>query len=234
MIRNLKTLGFALAAILALGVVASSAALAQQGVLTSDGPVKLNLAQRGAVGSGANALTAFGGKIECPASIYAGYALNATPHGLIEKFGTTSVTLVPTYVNCFAETGFVFPTTVDMNGCDYAFQFGKTTSEDTYSATTDIVCPKEQRVQWTVFLGPAHMTKACTLSVGPQTGLAGINITTNTSSDDLVIAGTLENVHIEESGACGAKTTTEGKIDLDLTVTGVSSKGESTGVTVTG
>jgi hypothetical protein len=234
MIRNLKVIGLALVAAFALSAAAVSTAFAQQGVLTADGPVKLNLAQRGAVGSGANALTAFGGKIECPGSIYAGYALNATPHELIEKLGTASITLIPTYVNCVTETGSVFPTTVDMNGCDYAFRIGQTKNEDTYSATTDIVCPKEQRVQWTIFLGPAHMTKACTVSVGPQTGLPGISVTTDTSSDDLVISGTIESVHVEETGVCGAKTTSEGKIDLDLTVTGLSPKGESTGITVTG
>lgn len=234
MIPKLKAIGLVLAAVFAMSAIAASTASAQQGKLTSDGPVTLTMVQRGAVGSAANALTAISGKIECPASAYKGHKSNVTPHELIES-GSTAITVTPTYINCFSETSSsVFSTTADMNGCDYVLNIGKATGEeDSYGVTTDVVCPEGQKIQWTVFLGTSHTTKLCTISIKPQTGLSGAHVTTNTASDTLGVVGTVENVHIEESGLCGNKTTTEGKIDLDLGITGRNGEGGSTGLTVT-
>ncbi len=55
MIRNLKALGLTLAAVFAMSAIAASAASAQQGTLTSDGPVTLYGTETGPAGS--NAIT---------------------------------------------------------------------------------------------------------------------------------------------------------------------------------
>jgi hypothetical protein len=233
MIRNLKALGLALVAVFAINAIAGSAASAQQGKLTSEGPMTLNAMETGAVGSGANALTGFSGKIECPASLYTGHKYNVTPHELLSS-GATEVTVTPHYINCFSESsGGLFSATVDMNGCDYVFHIGETTGENTYGVTADMVCPESENIRVTLLLTPTHETKVCTLTIKPQTGLSGVHLTTNPATDDLSMVGTLKKIHLEKSGLCGASTTTEGALAIDVKIKGKNEAGKATGITVT-
>jgi hypothetical protein len=135
--RNLKALGLALVALFAMNAVVASAASAQTlGKITSNGPVTLKGTETGV---GLNRLTAFGTNIECPGSTYTGHKTNTVSTALTS--GETSVTIRPTYINCFQGGN---PVTVDMNGYHYAFHHFTTTPENalhTYGVTVDIVGP---------------------------------------------------------------------------------------------
>ena len=91
MTRILKALGLALVAVFALSAVAASTASAQQGTLTSDGPVTLTATETGV---GQNWFEAFAAKIECPGSTFTGHKVATTPHTPISS-GATEATLTP-------------------------------------------------------------------------------------------------------------------------------------------
>ncbi len=231
MIRNLKALGLALAAVFAMSAVAALTASAQQGVLTSDGPVTLDMFE---TGIGQNATTMFGQKIECPGSVYTGHQYNVTPHQAI--FGpANTITVTPHYNNADC-TSFPGPhkATITMNGCDYVFHIGNTVGADRYALIADIVCPIGQKIEKHVYNAPnAEDFSICTYTIPPQAGLVGAQVTTTTATDDLDITGSFNNVHVIRHGMCGAATTNAAQFDLDLTVTGTGPGGQPTGITVT-
>lgn len=235
MARNLKRLGFVLAALVALSVVGASAAPAQQGKLTSDGPVTLIVEETGGVG--ANAWTMFGQRTECPGSNPVGHAYNVTPHGLIPN-GATTITFTPNYKNCIGSFGFLV--TMDMNGCDYVAHIGATTGgvAGTYGATFDIVCPPGQAVTKTVFTNAAtHAsgTPFCVIHIPPQNGLAGAHVT-NTANGHIDFAGTVEGIKATRTASathpvlCQHTTTETAKLDIDVTVRGTNGGPTSIGI----
>jgi hypothetical protein len=202
MIRNLKTLGLALVAILALGAVAASAASAQ-GKLTSDGPVTLTGAETG--GAGNNYLEAFGVKVECPGSTYTGHkATTVAETGGVEKnhpfipSGATKVTLTPHYKQVNCKAAGLYPVTVDMNGCDYTVNITSAVVADSVNGTVDIVCPPGKEITVTLFTpGVNHITGTpfCTLHVKAQTGLAGAKAT-DTTNGTIDLTGTITGIHV--------------------------------------
>lgn len=232
MTRNLKALGLALLAVFAMSAVAASAASAQQGVLTSDGPVTLDMYETGV---GLNATTMFGEKIECAGTVYTGHQYNVTPHMPIPG-QTTLITVTPHYNNANC-TAFPGPrkATITMNGCDFVFHIGNTVGFDRYAFSADIVCPVGQKIEKHVYLAPDNEDIPwCTHTIGPQFGLPGARLTTTTNgANDLDIVGAFENIHVEKHGMCGAGTTNFGKWDIDVTVKGTDLGGLPTGITVT-
>ncbi|HET8863139.1 MAG TPA: hypothetical protein VFM94_07805 [Solirubrobacterales bacterium] len=208
-------------------VVISDEDLLLQVGIRSDGPVTLSATETGAE---TNGFTSFGETIRCPGSTYTGHKVSATPHELIPS-GATAATITPTYKNCISNGGQ--PVTIDMNGCDYVVAIGVEVSEHKYAAATDFVCPAEKSVQLTVFSSGTHALRLCTLAIKAQTSLAGLSAKTTTSPpEDFDIEGTLTGIHVAKSGLCGTTTTTEGKIDLDLTVKGFDAVGEATAVVI--
>jgi len=208
MIRNLKVLGLALVAVFAMGAVAASAAsAANQGKLTSDGPVTLTVTETGAKGSDSNSLHAFGSKVECFGSTYAGHKVGGTS---FLASGETTATLTPTYnqKECRSFTGATErEATVETNGCDFVFHIGETTGgvEGTYGVTADVVCPVGNKIHVGVWeLGAKHETsnRLCTVEVGAQTGLAGAHVTNTPASDDFDVTGTFTNIAATEHGLC--------------------------------
>lgn len=236
--RNLKALGLALAAVVAMSAMAPLPAHAQlQGALTSDGPVTLVATE---TGESSNGFLAFGDSIRCPGSIYTGHKYNSTPHELIPS-GSTTITITPHYSfeKC-RTTNANLPVTIFMNGCDFVLHIGTTTGkagQHLYAATTDVVCPAEKTIQLTVFTSSAHSTKSCTWTIGTQNGLTGIRIRHTTSPADTIdLLGTLQGMHVERSGTCaeGASTTTsEGKIQIDAAGQGKNAAADNTALTVT-
>jgi hypothetical protein len=228
MARNLKALGLALVAALAISAPAASA---QQGVLTSDGPVTLDLtATRG--GGGTEGITTFGERIECPGTTYAGHKYNVTPHELI-PIGAHTITITPHFVNCKTASA-PNKATLTMNGCDYVFSFGQTVAQNKYPITAEVACPVGAAIEFHEYLASNNENiSVCTLTVRPQSGIMGLSVTTNTISDDLNIAGTLKGIHVEKHGLCGSGTSVTGEYHMDLTVQGTSIRGENTGITVT-
>jgi hypothetical protein len=231
MTRYLKTLGLGLAAFFAMSAMTASAASAQQGVLTSDGPVTLDMFETGA---GQNATTMFGQKIECQGTIYTGHQYNVTPHMPIPG-PTTLFTVTPHYNNANC-TSFPGPhkATITMNGCDFVFHIGNTIGADRYGLSADIVCPANQKIEKHVYMAAGNEeVSICTYTIGPQFGLPGANVTTTTGVNDIDISGAFENIHVVKHGMCGAGTTNFGKWDIDVTVTGTGPGGAFTPITVT-
>jgi hypothetical protein len=243
MIRNLKALGLALVMVFTLSAVAASAASAQQGFLTSDGPVTLVAEETGVA---ANAFTAFGFRSECPGSTGTGHKYNVTPHTPIPS-GATTFTLTSHLKqanhNCRVFPGN-FPTTADFNGCDYVTHIGETSGggAGTYRGSTDLVCPEGQEITFTVFTTIAEETNNkpfCILHIKPQTGLTGIH-GTDTGNGFIDLTGTLEGIHMSKTNAtgishlvlCPNQTTTTGKLDGDGTVKGLNAAGEPTPISL--
>jgi hypothetical protein len=248
MIRNLKILGLAMAAVLALSAVVASAASAQQGKFTSDGPVTL----KGTENAGTtNALTAFGLTIKCPESTYTGHKYNVTPHAFIPN-NVTTITITPHYkqtrldgdANCRVTPGD-FPVTIDMEGCDYVVHLGVTTAPpNTYGVTYSIVCPQgppPSKIKLTVWTTDhEHTTNLppfCIVEVGQQAGLAGGHVT-DTTDGTLDLNGTVEGIALTRKNNTGAAdthtvlcpetTSTTGKFDINATVKGTNEIGGAT------
>ncbi|HET8861995.1 MAG TPA: hypothetical protein VFM94_01945, partial [Solirubrobacterales bacterium] len=215
----------------ATAVMISDEDLQLQVGIRADGPVTLSATETGS--ESANGFTMLSSSFRCPGSTYTGHKYNATPHELIPS-GELTATITPSYKNCVSITeASTLPSTVDMNGCDYVVNIGGEVSEDKFAATTDIVCPAEKSVQLTVFVSAAHSLRVCTYTIKAQPALTGLNaVTTTPSAEDFDLEGTLAGIHVARSGLCGAATTTEGKLDLDLTVKGLDSKGGSTAVVI--
>ncbi|HET8862647.1 MAG TPA: hypothetical protein VFM94_05295 [Solirubrobacterales bacterium] len=227
--RNLKALGLALMVVFAIGSAAAPTAPAQQGKLTADGPVTLDMTEAGAW----NAFTVLFESVECPFSSYTGHAVGGSQP---LSNGSTTVTVTPNYKNCrtwIGGSGF-YSTTIDMNGCDYVMHFSFTFGIESYSVTTDIVCPEGKDIQVTVFSSSSHALKLCTLTLKSQSGLTGAN-TTNTSgfTNDVDVAGTFRFVKAEKSGLCGAGSSEMGEIDVNLTLQGTGSEGGATNISIT-
>jgi hypothetical protein len=214
MIRNLKALGLVLVAVFAMGAMVASAASAQ-GKLTSDGPVTLTGTETGIE---SNYFEAFAGlKVECPDSAYTGHKYTTeaetthdektgvVKHNLLVPSGATTATLTPHYNeanhNCLVN-GTVFEPTIDMNGCDYVIHLGATVTPgtDTYAVTFDVVCPPGKEITVTIWTNTDLHTAAgapfCVVHVPPQVNRPGAH----------------------------AKDTTNGHIDLEGTVTGITAK----------
>ncbi|MET0305142.1 MAG: hypothetical protein ABW196_02810 [Solirubrobacterales bacterium] len=202
------------------------------GKLTSDGPVTLQSLDGTVVlqgsqtgGKGSNMLSVFESEVECGNVTYTGNRLNKLPYPSLPA-GATTVTLSAQYVECSTRNKEgALPATVNMNGCDYVLHFGSTTAKDTYTSTTDIVCPTGKVVQIEAFSAHPEGVRVCTLSIKAQAGFTGLHMTSTTSPGHIDVSGTVKGIHVEKSlGLCEAKTSAEGSAALDITF-----KGEDTG-----
>jgi hypothetical protein len=227
---NLKALGLALVAFLAMAAAIASTASAQ-GKLTSDGPVTLKGEDKGSPltligkqtgGAASNALTAFSGKMECASATIAGHKYNVTPHTHILS-GATQITVTPQYGKC---TLFGKPATVDMNGCDYVIDLEGTTGADKFGVKTTMSCPAGKHIQVTMFDSEAKHGEGnsfCKLTITENAGgYAGLSIT-DTTNGFVDLNGTVGGITIHEkseSGLCAEATTEKGEIHLDITIEG--------------
>lgn len=248
MIRYLKVLGLALLAILAFNAIAASGASAQQGKLTSDGPVTLKATE---TGEGANFWTVFNLKTICPGTTYTGHKVlshaettEGKKHELIPP-GATTWTVTPHYKqdnhNCKVMN---FPATIHMNGCDFVFHIGITTGGigDTYGLTMDIVCPPGKEITKTLWTTTEDHTNNpnnpfCVIHIPPQLGLAGPHVT-DTTNGHLDLTGAFQGIKATRTASpthpllCPAGSTEAGKFEVDLTVSGSNSLGAPTPVSL--
>jgi len=153
MIRNLKALGLALAAILALSAVSASGVSAATEPIAkfscSTYPCSLSGEQPAAE---KHEFVTAAGAVECELAIFQSSTISEAATGL---------TVTPTYEECVlhnALTGTTDPATVTMNGCDYKFTIhyhetkkGAGVKADEYSGDVDIVCPAEKAIEIHVF-----------------------------------------------------------------------------------
>jgi hypothetical protein len=148
MIRNLKALGFALGALLALGATIAAAPAAAEFEFHSDGPTTLVAEE------GSSVLTVDAGKLECE-----GVSYHAEMDETTEK-EITEVEQSAESCTAFGFTGWIN----DWNGCFYRWVPLKRTG--TKVDTTDyLVCPAGKTFTTTVFL---FGTLKCTLHYPPQ------------------------------------------------------------------
>jgi hypothetical protein len=237
MIRNLKVLGLALAAVFALSALTAAGASAQTlGKLTIASGTSATL---DATESGQNALTAFGGKVECPGSKIFGHEFGTTPHVPVPA-GVSKITLTPEWVGCFAEDSLgKHKATVTMTSCDFEAEVGETTGgvANTYGIKFGVKCSTAGDsidIDVYAFSGSELGGIQCTIKVKEQSGLVGAHLTTDTVSDDLTISGEVAGIHSERSGSgCATETTTLAKQDISATVKGTTAGGAEVGITVT-
>ncbi len=154
--RKLRTLGVALVAVVALGVVMASAAQASK-FTASEYPATITGEQEAGQ---INRLTIGSNYFQCGTGNY---------HGTMTEASSTLTTTID-ITGC--ETSFGTEATVDNNGCDYLLHSGAEVTPDVFSATLDLVCPVEKEV--TITLG------LCTIHIKPQKGLGGVILTNKT------------------------------------------------------
>jgi hypothetical protein len=252
MTRNLKTLGLALMAILALCAVVASAASAQTlGKITSDGPVTLTATQgttgTGAYTTGKNFFKSFGSEINCTHTLYKGHKIDQTPHALIPS-GATEVTITPTYTGCEVTGGR--QATVTMNGCDFEFSDFTTTVNNTpneYTFDARLDCAHTKKVEVHVYSeshDKAEGSELCTLTMSDTSGAATVNqgltgtlATSDPNNDDVGLNGVFKGIHVTRHGLClfdgQGSTSATAEYGVDVTVTGETGAGVPTGITIT-
>jgi hypothetical protein len=221
MTSKLKALGLALVAVFAMSAVAASAASAQNGIFTSDGPATLIGTPTGTEVE--NSITAFGKTVTCPKVIYTGHKANVTPHEAIPS-GATEVTLTPHFGVCAMGA---FPVTVDMNGCDFVIAIKETTGvADQYNLHTTVKCPAGQHLVVTAFTnaaGHTANTPFCNLTLTENAaGYAGLK-QTDTTNSTLDVTGTIEGMVLDkksntaDSGIlCPTEETKTGILHIDI------------------
>jgi hypothetical protein len=236
MIRNLKVLGLTLAAVFALSAVAATAASAQNGTITSTGAVTLtateNAGQR-------NAFTAFGFEVECPGSTYTFHKLNSLTAHIPND--SSQATITPHYKQpCVANPGN-FPTTIDMNGCDYALTLGTTTATaDQYKATFHVVCPANVQITVTIFTNAtkhAENKPFCKLHVVLQQNLVNEATVKDNTNGNIQLNGTVKGIAVQKTKGvedpllCPANQGT-GEYHISVTATGQNEAGGATSVSL--
>jgi hypothetical protein len=242
MLRNLKVLGIAMAAVFAMSAVAASAASAQQGTITSDGPVTLTLTETGV---NANFLKAFGLEVRCPGSTMKGHKVTTTPHTTIPN-GSTEATLTPTFINCIV-AGLNWPATVTMNGCDFNIKVGETTpvgTANTYGVSASLKCPQGQEVTLDIWTPGKHNgvnPPMCVIHFGElnnqnKTGPHLTDTTQGGTANDIDITGSFTGITATKTASaedpilCPHAHTTTGELGIDATIKGDSAGGAATGV----
>jgi hypothetical protein len=147
MIRNLKVLGLALVALLAMSALASTASAQFESEAESTNlTVSTNAMQKFAPSEGSTA-------VECTT-----IKVTGTQTGT----ANTTVTIAPEYSNC--ETFLGAATAVKTNGCKYVFHLAKGST----SGTTDVECEGSNTIEITV-------GSICKYTIGTQTGLSSVN-----------------------------------------------------------
>ena len=172
MIRNIKVLGLALAAVFALSAVAASAASAAPALFTAGvGAGETAGVSGGQTAKFGDTFKVNGNPLSCEV---------ATVSGKAKTKGTSSteVALKPKYENCHVIiAGFLtLPATVTVNECEYTFNATKETTDTEgnptpFSADLTIDCPAGKQIEIHVYASKAkHEAKEplCTYDIEPQ------------------------------------------------------------------
>ncbi|HEX2097141.1 MAG TPA: hypothetical protein VHF50_07225 [Solirubrobacterales bacterium] len=209
MLRNLKALGLALVAMLALGAFMAAAASAkEEGEIVSQlNTTTLTPSLVTATDAGqATGLefTAFGNSTSC--------ALNEF-HGSLPTGTATSLTVAtafggPSQAGQNCEAGG-FPATVTNNGCHLTFTTFQTVAGQptTWTSNVDLVCPAGvPGIQVHAYSSSTHGSSVCTITVPPQNGITKVtahnNVKTPTAAHDLTITAEATNITATRSGFC--------------------------------
>jgi hypothetical protein len=175
MIRNLKSLGLALVAVLAMSAVVASAASAAV-EFTGTGTAT------GAQSAGNETFTTTAGTVQCDSH----FAVEALGGGGLSG-SAKEVTVVPSYSNCVA-FGFL-GADVHENGCDYIFTATEKVSAGVYKHHVKVDCPTSKGIEITA--------ATCTVEI-PETGNSSLTTVKTTN-----IAGGTVTVQPEVGGVTG-------------------------------
>jgi len=180
MVGNLKALGLAFVAVLAMSVVAASASQASQYTCSAYAPTAPCFGT-GSNTPGNETLTTPGGTVQCN-SHYTVEEAGGSEEGL--EGPKTSVTVTPTYTDCKA-FGFL-NASIDMMGCDYVFHAEAQIAAGRYNNSVDVTCP--------VGKGPVTLTVGtCKVDIPAQGPLTNVE-TENLAGGTLTVKPNVANI----------------------------------------
>jgi hypothetical protein len=233
MTRNLKTLGLAIVAALALSAVLASAAAAEAGNFAAN-VAEEETAKIDGSQIGTNTFTINGLSVTCATANLTGKAKSAGPQ-------FTEVSLEPVNEKCdVVVAGIKKTATFTTNGCTYVLNATrqKTESGVDYPVDLAISCAEGKQIEVHIYNEKeAEATTLCTYDVKAQTLSTGITATnkenTPTSADDVImdlnvtsiaatntktsaVCGTSETVTASYKGESTFQATTEGGETVDL------------------
>jgi hypothetical protein len=234
--RNLKALGLALFAALAMCAMGATAAQASPNPTwtPTEGPTTLHGFQLPNEGPGkVNALTlpGIGQEIVCAST---------TLDSNITVFGPMpEVQLTPTYGGCTTPNGFV---TITHNECRKSF-YHLTTVPGTqhYTTTAQLICPAGKQIEIHTYVDAGHNFSVCTIDIPPQTfngsftvtNKPGMNPTTNSVIIEGTVGGLIYTVTNSGPAPCNAHGTfADGVTHTNITITGQNHFGEHRGIHV--
>ncbi|HEX7280182.1 MAG TPA: hypothetical protein VF255_11245 [Solirubrobacterales bacterium] len=215
MIRNIKALGLAVFAVMALGAFSAATASAEKLFHSEVAHTEV----RGEQHSTEDTFTVNAGTVRCSHATYTGTQSTAT---------ASTQTVAPTYSGCKA-FGFV-NTTIDPNGCGYVFSLSGTPVSGAAPGGVTIECPAGQVITVTAF--------NCWVTVGPQTRATGITYTnlgagkTRDVTVDVNLTGLTYTQHSKSFPGCTNGTFNNGTYTGAATVRGFDTAGEQVGVWV--
>lgn len=189
MIRNLKTLGLALVAMLAMSTVAASSASAIGKFTTTSGPYPKHLIGED-VGE-ADVFKVGNNEISCHGESYTAQLTGPT----------STVEVTPEYGNTCQTVGSGWNITVTENGCTLHFEVIATIATDEDKVTPSLKCPGPSVIEKHHYTNSAHSTLACTNTVHPQMTESTITATSLTASGDILLEGTVKLTDTTH-GAC--------------------------------
>ena len=217
MTRNLKALGLALVAALAMSAVAASGASATPFHFGSDHSDHVILA--GTQHAGEDVFTTDAGTVRCNTATYSGTINEADT-------ATNEVSVTPAYSNCKA-FGFI-NVPIHVNGCQYKFT-AITKEGSNYEGKVDIVCPGN----------PISITApGCEVTVGSQNALGSITYTNvgSGTTREVTVDVNISGIHYYQHDTgitCTTGTKTNGLYVGSGLVTGRNAAGTHVGLFVT-
>ncbi len=212
MIRNIKALGLAAMAILAMAAFASSAMAEKPGTFTASSyPVHV-------FGEDTDdTFTVSGSVLNCTHGTFSGEA----------KAASTSITITPVYTNCTKNS--TEPATVTTNGCAYVFEVGTMSNHAEAHGSVEIECPAGKSIEVHSYANHTTHTSGssnCTITVGPQT----VENVLYTNKEE----NGIKHIHLESTNGTGIIVSTQihGSCSFGFTLT--PSGDYDAGVTVKG
>jgi hypothetical protein len=177
MSRNLKTLGLAVVAVLAMNVMVASVASAANEFHSAGAPATITGSQKST-----NAFHVPGaGTVHCT---------SATFHSTMSNTTATELTVHPTYSGC---TAFGFANAhVSTTGCDYTI-----TQPSSLKSAMHVVCSGANLIRIT----PTFLTSVCTVTVGSQSPAGNVSFKNEAGGKVLVTSNV---TGISHSAGCAA------------------------------
>jgi len=222
MSRNLKALGLALIAVMAVAAMSATAAQAKNFITADAYPAQLTGIDEALTHGSLGRFTIAGGarSVECTGNI-----LDATITG-----PSTTTTVEPTYSGCFSNGLTAVGVTVTMNSCDYTIELTGLTTAVAY-----VDCTKAgDAIEIHIYENESHAKTLCTFTITAQGPITGIEKITNenvgTETEDVTATVNLKEIKVHNDvgskALCGIAAATSGTATLggNYTITGEKDK----------